>query len=68
MTAVLAAIIRVATAAVLVLVASLAMLWAGTGPSGLAGVVRLLVMAAAVVAVVLAVSALQPQKGGGGRG
>jgi hypothetical protein len=61
------AVARVAAAAVLVLAAALVMLWAGTGPSGLAAVVRLLVMVAAVAAVVLALSALQP-KGDGNRG
>jgi hypothetical protein len=58
---------RVALAAVLVLAGSLAMLWAGTGPPGLAETVRLLVMAAAVAAAGLALSALQP-KGDGGHG
>jgi hypothetical protein len=55
---------RVAVAAVLVLAGSLAMLWAGTGPTGPAGTVRLVVMAAAVAAVVLALSALQPKGDG----
>ena len=57
---------RVAAAAVLVLAGSLAMLWAGTGPSGAAGTVRLLVMAAAVTAAGLALSALQPKGDGDG--
>ena len=58
------AAVRVIVAAVLVLAAALVMLWAGTGPSGLAGTVRLVVMAAAVVAVVLALSALRPKGDG----
>jgi hypothetical protein len=59
---------RVAVAAVLVLAGSLAMLWAGTRPLELlAGTVRLLVMAAAVAAVVLALSALLPENERGGR-
>ena len=57
---------RVVLAAVLNLAASLVMLWAGTGPPGLAGTVRLLVMAAAVAAAVLALSALQPEGDGDG--
>jgi hypothetical protein len=60
------AVARVAAAAVLVIAGSLAMLWAGTGPSGAAGTVRLLVMAAAVTAAVLALSALQPEGDGDG--
>ncbi len=58
---------RIAAAAVLVLAGSLAMLWAGTGPSGPAGMARVLVMAAAVAAVVLALSALRPENEGGSR-
>ncbi len=54
---------RVAVAAVLVIAGGLVMLWAGTGPGGPAGTVRLLVMAAAVGAVVLALSALLPPEG-----
>jgi predicted acyltransferase len=57
---------RVAVAAVLVLAGSLAMLWAGTGPGGPAGMVRLLVMAAAVAAAGLALSALLPENERGG--
>ncbi|HXJ25625.1 MAG TPA: hypothetical protein VNH17_07990 [Streptosporangiaceae bacterium] len=60
------AIARVTTAAVLVLAAALVMLWAGTGPSGTSGMVRLVVMAAAVGAMVLALSALQPKGDGDG--
>jgi hypothetical protein len=58
------AIARVTAAAVLVLAAALVMLWAGTGPSDASGVVRLAVMAVAVGAVVLALSALQPKGDG----
>ena len=58
--------VRVVLAAVLNLGASLVMLWAGTGPSGPAGMVRVLVMAAAVGAAVLALSALQPKGDGDG--
>jgi hypothetical protein len=60
------AVARVAVAAVLVLAAALVMLWAGTGPAGASGMVRLAVMAAAVGAVVLALSALQPENERGG--
>ena len=58
---------RVAVAAALVLAGSLVMLWAGTRPLELlAGTARLLVMAAAVAAVVLALSALWPENERGG--
>jgi hypothetical protein len=57
------AVARVAAAVVLVLAAALVMLWAGTRPSGFAGVVRVAVMAAAVGAAVLAWFALQPKGG-----
>jgi hypothetical protein len=60
------AVARVAVAAVLVSAAALVMLWAGTGPPGASGMVRLAVMAAAVGAVVLALSALQPENERGG--
>jgi len=60
------AIARVTVAAVLVFAAALVMLWAGTGPSEASGMVRLAVMAAAVGAVVLALSALQPKGDGDG--
>jgi hypothetical protein len=60
------AIARVTAAAVLLIAAALVMLWAGTGPSGASGMVRLAVMAAAVGAVVLALSALQPKGDGDG--
>ena len=58
------AISRVTAAAVLVVAAALVMLWAGTGPSDASGMVRLAVMAAAVGAAVLALSALQPKGDG----
>jgi hypothetical protein len=60
------AVARVTAAAVLLIAAALVMLWAGTGPSEASGMVRLAVMAAAVGAVVLALSALQPKGDGDG--
>ena len=59
------AVVRVAAGAVLVLAAALVMLWAGTRPSELAGMARLVVMAAAVAGAVLALSALPPRRDGG---
>jgi hypothetical protein len=55
---------RVAVAVILVLAGCLAAVWAGTGPSGFAGMARVAVMAAAVAAAVLAWSALHPKGDG----
>jgi len=62
----MSAVVRVAVSAVLVCAAALVMLWAGTRPSEASGMVRLVVMAVAVGAVVLALSALQPKGDGDG--